>query len=146
MSRRCDLTFDPKDFSAMSAIDTYFEADHYAVGGASPRAHKYGYKVLRALLDSGRHVDPIHPAADEILGRTVYPRLQDCPIAPQSLSIITPPEITRKLVDDAIEVGVRCVWMQPGAEDAEASRKAREAGLEVIDDGSCILVALSLGR
>jgi predicted CoA-binding protein len=51
--------------------------------------------------------------------------------------------VTRDVVKQAIAIGVKTVWMQPGAQDRQASEAARKAGLEVIDDGSCILVPLS---
>ena len=57
---------------------------------------------------------------------------------------VTPPAVTRQVVKQAIAVGVKVLWMQPGAEDEQASQAARDAGLTVIDDGSCILVALAL--
>ena len=50
--------------------------------------------------------------------------------------------MTRRILIEAIEAGVKHVWMQPGAEDAAGSRLAREAGLNVIDDGRCLLVLL----
>jgi predicted CoA-binding protein len=68
------------------------------------------------------------------------------PIVAESLSIVPPPEVTRRVIADAIVVGVKNIWMQPGAEDSEGSQAARDAGLNVIDDGSCILVLLSIER
>lgn len=51
--------------------------------------------------------------------------------------------LSTTLVEQAIAAGVKNIWMQPGAEHAEASNLARKAGLNVIDDGSCILVLLA---
>lgn len=123
-------------------FEEFFSASAFAVAGASARQHKYGYKVLKALLNAGRTVYPLNPVTEEIEGVRVYPTIADLPEVPQSLSIITPPAVTRQVVSDAIAAGVKNVWMQPGAEDDEASRNARAAGLNVIDDGSCILVLL----
>jgi predicted CoA-binding protein len=47
------------------------------------------------------------------------------------------------VVQDAIQNGVKAIWFQPGAENEQASQLARKAGLDVVDDGSCILVALA---
>ena len=121
----------------------FLAADTYAVAGASARTHKYGYKVFHALLRSGRTAYPLNPATDTIDGHRVYKTIADLPVTPTSLSIITPPEVTRRVVADAIAAGVQHIWMQPGAEDPEASRSARNAGVNVIDDGSCILVMLA---
>ncbi len=127
----------------MNSIEDFLAAKTYAVAGASNRPHKYGNKVFRALLAAGRETYPLNPAQDEIEGHRAYPTITDLPILPEALSIITPPEVTRRVVADAIAAGVKHIWMQPGAEDEHASEAAREAGLNVIDDGSCILVLLA---
>ena len=129
-----------------AAIDRFLRASTYAVAGASNNREKYGNRVFRALVASGRTAYPLNPAASEIEGQRAFPTLADLPAVPESLSIVTPPAVTRKVVDEAIRVGVRHVWMQPGAEDAQASQAARDAGLDVIDDGSCVLVSLSLRK
>jgi len=127
----------------MDSITRFISSKTYAVAGASTKRAKYGNKVFRALDDSGRIVYPLHPMADEIEGHQAYASIADLPVVPESLSIITPPQVTRTVVTDAIAVGVKNIWMQPGAEDESASQAAREAGLNVIDDGSCVLVVLA---
>ncbi|TWU08333.1 CoA-binding protein [Stieleria varia] len=127
----------------MNAISRFLASEIYAVAGASNRQHKYGNKVFRALLASGRKTYPLNPAQDEIEGHKAYPSISELPVVPAALSIITPPEVTRRVVADAIEAGVKHIWMQPGAEDEQASESARQAGINVIDDGSCILVLLA---
>lgn len=128
----------------MSDTESFLSAKTFAVAGASARAHKYGYKVFQALLQSGRETYPLNPVTEEIEGHKAYPRIADLPVVPDSLSIVTPPEITRVVVADAIQAGVKNIWMQPGAEDGQASDAARQAGINVIDDGSCVLVLLAL--
>ena len=129
----------------MSATD-FLNGSVFAVAGASNNREKYGNKVFRALLNRGHLVHPIHPSESQIEGHRAFATVLDVPKVPDSLSIVTPPAATRKVVDDAIAAGVKWVWMQPGAEDELASRRARDAGLRVIDDGSCVLVALALGK
>ncbi|TWT80515.1 hypothetical protein CA13_19600 [Planctomycetes bacterium CA13] len=128
----------------MNSIETFLAAKTYAVAGASARTHKYGYKVFKALLAVGRETYPLNPVTKEIDGHKTYPIIADLPLVPEALSIITPPEVTRQVIDDAIAAGVKHIWMQPGAEHEQASESAREAGINVIDDGSCILVLLAL--
>ncbi|MCO8124560.1 CoA-binding protein [Stieleria sp. TO1_6] len=127
----------------MNSIESFLAAKTYAVAGASARTHKYGYKVFKALLASGRETYPLNPVTEEIDGHKAYPKITDLSIVPESLSIITPPEVTRRVIADAIAAGVKNIWMQPGAEDEQASQSARDAGINVIDDGSCILVLLA---
>jgi uncharacterized protein len=130
----------------MNKITDFLSAKTYAVAGASANRHKYGNKVFRALLASGRETYPLNPVAEEVEGHKAYARIADLPIVPESLSIVTPPEVTRSVVADAIAAGVKNIWMQPGAENAQASESARQAGINVIDDGSCILVLLAIEK
>lgn len=130
----------------MNSIDRFLSASCFAVAGASRDRSKYGNQVLRALIDSDRKTYPLNPTACEIEGSKAYRSILDLPEKPESLSIVTPPHVTREIVQEAIKAGVRNLWMQPGAEDQQASQAARDAGLNVIDDGSCILVSLAIER
>ena len=127
----------------MDSIKKFLAAETFAVAGASAKPHKYGNKVFRALFASGRETYPLNPVSEEIEGQKAYPAIADLPIVPQALSIVTPPDVTRQVIDDAIEAGVQYIWMQPGAQHEQASESARQAGINVIDDGSCILVMLA---
>jgi len=124
-------------------LSLFLSANSFAVAGASNRREKYGNKVFRALVESGRRTFPLNPVADEVEGHAAFARIADLPSTPDSLSIVTPPAVTRQVVQDAIAAGVKHIWMQPGAEDATASQAARQAGINVIDDGSCVLVLLA---
>lgn len=130
----------------MNNIEEFLNASTFAVAGASRDRSKYGNKVFRALVASGRRVYPLNPTTTEVEGHPTFASIAELPAVPESLSIVTPPHITREVIQHAITSGVKHIWCQPGAEDAQASRAAREAGLSVIDDGSCILVSLSIER
>ena len=132
--------------SKKSPTDVFLAASVYAVAGASRNRAKYGNKVFQALVASGRTTFPLNPAAYDVEGHTAYASIFDLPAVPESLSIVTPPLVTRSVIEQAIAAGVRNVWMQPGAEDLQSSQLARDAGLNVIDDGSCILVSLAVER
>jgi uncharacterized protein len=129
---------------SMTPIATFLAAPLFAVAGASRDRSKYGNRVFQALIASGRSVYPLNPSATEVEGYRAYPAIDKLPGVPESLSIVTPPQITRDIIRQAIAAGVKNIWMQPGAEDIAASQLARDAGLNVIDDGSCILVLLAL--
>ena len=121
-------------------IGEYLKAGPYAVVGASTDREKYGNKVLRAYMEKGLEVFPINPKADEVEGLQAYASLAALPKPVRGISVITPPKITEKVVEEAARTGVAYVWIQPGAESPEAVRRAGELGLEVIADGSCFLV------
>ena len=128
----------------MNNIEDFLAASSFAVAGASQDRAKYGNKVFRALVASGRTVYPLNPTEPEVEGHPAFASIADLPVVPESLSIVTPPSVTRQVIQKAIAVGVKNIWMQPGAEDDQASQAARDAGLNVIDDGSCVLVLLAI--
>lgn len=125
-----------------SSIADFLNGSPHAVVGASTNREKYGNKVLRCYMQHGRPVSPIYPRATAVEGLKAFPTLADLPVVPHGVSIITPPAITRGVIDEVIALGIQHVWMQPGAEDAEAIERAREAGVNVIANGPCLLVVL----
>ena len=128
--------------STPEIIDDFLTDGPWAVVGASTNREKYGNKVLRAYGQSGREAWPINPRADEIEGLKCYPDLGSLPAVPRGISIITPPKITEQVVEEAARLGVKFVWMQPGAESERAMEIAAEHGVEAIGDGSCLLVVV----
>jgi len=123
-------------------IAAFLAAQAFGVAGASKNRDKYGNKVLRCYQMHGRKVVPVNPVETEIEGVTCVKAVSDLPPEVQSLSIITPPQITDKVVEQAIARGIRHLWMQPGAQSAAAIAAAEAAGIDVIADGSCLLVVL----
>ncbi|MFT5731531.1 MAG: putative CoA-binding protein [Planctomycetota bacterium] len=124
------------------AVVKFLSGETFAVAGASTDRSKYGNKVLRCYLQHGRHVIPVHPKESEVEGQACYASVADIPVEVHGLSIITPPSITLKVVENALEAGVRNFWMQPGAEHPAAIQMAEEAGANVIHGGPCLLVVL----
>ncbi|MEO0475945.1 MAG: CoA-binding protein [Planctomycetota bacterium] len=123
-------------------IDAFLSGGPFAVVGASTNRAKYGNKVLRVYQQNDRPVYPINPRADEIEGLQAYPDLASLPELPHGVSIITPPAITEQVVEEAIALGIKHLWMQPGAESAKAVRNARENNINVVANGPCVLVVL----
>jgi predicted CoA-binding protein len=123
-------------------IEKFLTAAAFGVVGASTKRHKYGNKVLRCYLQNGKTAIAVNPLEKEIEGVRCVTSVTDLPPEVKSLSIITPPEVTLTVVDLAIEKGIENLWMQPGAENPEAVAKAEQYGLNVIADGSCLLVVL----
>ena len=121
-------------------IRDFMSRGPYAVVGASSDRSKYGNLVLRAYQQQGHEVYPINPRADAIEGLKAFPSLGALPIQVRGVSIITPPAITERVVEEAAVAGAEFVWMQPGAESVEAIRKAEALGLKVIAGGPCYLV------
>ena len=123
-------------------VARFLESPAYGVVGASPRRHKYGNKVLRCYQQNGRRAIPVNPREQQIEGVACVASVLDLPDDVQSLSIITPPQVTERVVEQAIQKGIQHVWMQPGAESEAAVEACLAAGITVIADGSCVLVVL----
>ena len=123
-------------------IETFLAAPAFAVVGASNDPEKYGHKCYKCYLQHGHKVYPINPRATEILGNPAFANLAALPEKVESISVITPPAVTEKVVDEAIAAGVKNIWMQPGAESPAAIEKGRKAGLNVIGGNACLLVVL----
>jgi predicted CoA-binding protein len=131
---------DEKDTA--TRVREFLAAPSFAVIGASEDPRKFGHRVYAGYLRHGRTAYPIHPTAAAILGNPAYRNLAALPEPVEAVSIITPPAVTERVMDDVIRAGVKHVWMQPGAESPAAVAKAREAGLNVISGGPCVLVEL----
>ncbi|PLY02014.1 MAG: CoA-binding protein [Desulfuromonas sp.] len=123
-------------------IEKFLSVSAYGVAGASTNRDKYGNKVLRCYQQNGRQVVPINPRAEQIEGVACVDSVADLPQEVKSLSIITPPKITEQVVEAAIAKGIENIWMQPGAESPAAVASCEKAGINVIADGSCVLVVL----
>ena len=123
-------------------IQQFLASPAFGVVGASTNRQKYGNKVLRCYLQNGRKAIPINPNEPEIEGIPCAATISDLPPDVESISMITPPDVTAKLVPLALEKGIKNIWMQPGAEHPEAVALCRERGINVIADGSCVLVVL----
>jgi len=123
-------------------IAKFLTASAFGVVGASTKRHKYGNKVLRCYQQNGKTVIGVNPLETEIEGVKCVTSVTDLPSEVKSISIITPPEVTTTVVDLAIEKGIENLWMQPGAENPQAIAKAEQYGLNMIADGSCLLVVL----
>jgi predicted CoA-binding protein len=123
-------------------VARFLESPAFGVVGASPRRHKYGNKVLRCYQQNGRRAIPVNPREQVIEGAVCVATVLDLPDEVQSISVITPPAVTERIVEDAIRKGIRHVWMQPGAESDRAVAACEAAGVDVIADGSCVLVVL----
>jgi predicted CoA-binding protein len=124
-------------------IDIFLDTNVYGVVGASANRNKYGNKVLRCYLQNGYQTIPVNPKEKEIEGIPCVATVLDLPDNVSSISVITPPAVTEKVVEMAIQKGIRNIWMQPGAESTAAVKLCLDNNINVIADGSCLLVVLA---
>jgi len=105
-----------------------------AMVGASPNWNRPSYFAMKYLQGKGYRVIPVNPAAagQEILGEKVYAGLRELPEKVDMVDVFRAPEAAGPIVDDAIAIGAKVVWMQIGVRNDEAAAKAEAAGLEVV--------------
>lgn len=109
-----------------------------AVVGLSPNRFRPSYGVAQYMKQQGYRIIPVNPGHSEILGEKSYRRLEDIPGPVEIVNIFRRSEHVAPIVDSAIAIGAKVVWMQEGIEDPPSAAKARAAGLEVVMD-RCIL-------
>lgn len=94
--------------------------------------------VARFLKQHGYRIIPVNPHETEVLGEKAYPDLKSVPDKIDLVQIFRRPDAVPAIVDDAIAIGAKAVWMQDGAGNPEAAAKAEAAGLIAVVD-ECML-------
>lgn len=110
-----------------------------AVVGATDDPAKFGGRIYRDLKRKGFRVFAVNPGRDTVDGDPCYPSLADLPEAPTIVNLVVPPAVTLQVLQQCVALGLRRVWVQPGAEDPEAAAFAAQAGL-MARIGDCIMV------
>ena len=105
-----------------------------AVVGCSPDPGRDSHHIAQLLIAKGHHVVPVNPAATEILGRRCYDSLRAVPQAIEMVDIFRRSDQVGPIVDDAIAIGAKIVWMQLDVIDEAAAARAQRAGLTVVMD------------
>ena len=114
--------------------DIFTSAKTIASVGLSSNPEKESYGVALYLKEQGYRIIPVNPTATEILGERVYPNLSAIPEKVDVVQVFRKPEDVPPVVDEAIKIGAKVVWMQEGIVNHEAAQKAEEAGLQVVMD------------
>lgn len=109
-----------------------------AVVGLSSRPSRPSYGVAGYMQRAGYRIIPVNPNETEVLGEKAYARLEDVPEPVELVDIFRRSERVLTVVESAIRIGAKAVWMQEGVIHEEAARLARAAGLSVVMD-RCLL-------
>lgn len=109
-----------------------------AVVGLSSRRFRASYGVADYMQRAGYRIIPVNPQEQEVLGEKCYPDLTSVPVPVEIVDIFRRSEFVPDIVDQAIVIGAKAIWMQEGVVHENAAAKARAAGLEVVMD-RCIL-------
>jgi predicted CoA-binding protein len=112
-----------------------------AVVGLSPKVHRASFEVSSYMQAQGWRIVPINPNATEILGEKAYPTLTDAALHVRIdvVNVFRNSEDVPPVVDEAIAIGAKAVWMQMGIAHTPAANKAMAAGLQVVQN-KCLMV------
>ncbi len=105
-----------------------------AVVGLSDKPDRDSYQIASYLQQQGYRIIPVNPRIKEVLGEKAYPSLRDVPDPVDVVDIFRRSEDVPPIVEDAIAIGAKVVWMQAGIVNEEAAARAEAAGLTVIMD------------
>lgn len=125
------------------AAELLKEAKTIAVVGLDSRTDRVAYRIASYLKEHGYRIIPVHRnlfPADEVLGEKAYASLRDVPGKIDLVDVFVRPDQTTPIIEDAIAVGAKGVWLQVGITNPEALKKAAEAGL-VTTENRCTMVA-----
>jgi len=109
-----------------------------AVVGLSSSRWRPSYGVSEYMQSAGYRIVPVNPNESEVLGEKAFATLDEVPGTVDIVNIFRQPRFVPEIVDAAIRIGAKGIWMQEGVVHDEAAQKARAAGLEVVMD-RCIL-------
>lgn len=118
----------------MSVVKILKSFRNVAVVGVSANGDKPSNVVFRYLIVQGYNVIPVNPTVDEVLGKKCYASLSAIPEKIDVVDIFRKSEDIPPIVDEAIKIGAKAVWMQEGIINKPAAKKAESAGLLVVMD------------
>lgn len=113
-----------------------------AIIGASTDRSKFGNKAVRAFLQKGFTVFPVHPREQTVEGLVVFKSIGEVPGKPDMVSVYLPPPILLKVLPAIAEKGCGELWLNPGTESPEVVAEAERLGLSVIQ--ACSIVAIGM--
>jgi predicted CoA-binding protein len=110
-----------------------------AVVGLSSNPARASYEVTKYLQSAGYKIVPVNPNEKEVLGEKSFARLEDVPEKIEIVNVFRRAEDVPPVVEGAIQIGAKVVWMQLGIQNAAAAERARAAGLMVVED-ACVFL------
>jgi len=125
--------------NSLPAIKKFLSQPVWAVAGVSRDKKKFGSYLYTALKKRGRKVIPVNPNLQDFDGETCYSSIDKLPPEVKGLVICTPPAISKGLISDAVNHGIRNIWLQQGAENDEILKAFRESDINLVS-GKCLLM------
>ena len=121
-----------KDMHSDEQIKKIYELKNIAVVGMSKNPEKAAHYVPKYLAEQGYNIIPVNPTTSEILEKKCYPNLLDIPVQIDIVDVFRPSDQVRPVVEEAIKMKPRVIWLQEGIHDPEAESMAKKAGIDVV--------------
>lgn len=118
-------------------IDSFFESKRFSIAGVSRNPKKFGHQVFRDLMKKGYDIIPVNPSTPVIDGIKCYKSVEEIPKDVDSLLILTPKNQTDIILRQAIQRGIKNIWVQQMSETQDTLRIAEEYEKEIIS-GKCV--------
>jgi predicted CoA-binding protein len=115
-------------------ISQVLEFKNWAVVGLSNNPDRPAFGVAKLLQDKGHQIFPVHPKAETVHGAQGYQSLQDIPTQVDVVDCFVNSNLVGEVVDQAIAIGAKAVWLQLGVIDQAAAERAKAAGLLTVMD------------
>ncbi len=120
-------------------IRKIYSLKNIAVVGMSKNPEKAAHYVPKYLIDNGYNVIPVNPTATEILQRKCYPSLLDIPGTVDVVDVFRPSDQVLPVIEEAVKIKPKVIWLQEGIHNAQAEEVARNAGIPVVVFNRCML-------
>jgi predicted CoA-binding protein len=111
----------------------------FALVGVSKNPKKYGNKVYRELKWAGYKVYPVNPRVKKIGDDKCYPSLKELPLVPDIVNLVVPPKVSEKVVIDAVGLGIKRIWLQPGSESQKIIQYCAARNVSILHN-VCIII------
>ncbi len=125
--------------TSKALVDGFVSQPVLALAGLSRSGNKFSNGVFTELKQNGFRVLPVNPQAETIQGERCYPSLSALPEKVEAVLIMTPPAQTAAVVQQAVDAGIKRVWIQQGAESPEALALCKQHNLDAVS-GECIMM------
>lgn len=117
------------------------EDKNWVVIGFTPNEDKYGYKIYKKLKENKYNVHPVNPKYEDYKEFKVYNSIKEVKEKIDSVSVVVPPKVSEKLLEELKNTDIKNIWFQPGTFDENIIEKAENLGFNIVFY-DCVLVEL----
>jgi predicted CoA-binding protein len=121
-----------KELSHDDLLRIYAQPKTIAVVGASTELGRPAHDIPRYLQSRGYRIIPVNPRGGQILGEPAFPSLRDIDVPIDVVDVFRPPEEAEAIARDAVSIGAKVLWFQPGTDSAAAMRAVADSGITIV--------------